>query len=90
MDQKILVQENTMQVINKKNKYFIGLAVLAIAVFSFINGDYYSVAALLCVLVSVLTTFDKNDTTVKNLDLWQTVNLVGFRIPALDLFRSQQ
>jgi hypothetical protein len=71
-----------MQVINKKNKYFIGAAVLIIAVFSFLNSDYYSVAALLCVLVSVLTTFDKNDTTVKNPGLWQSVNLAGFVLAA--------
>ncbi|MHB8807357.1 MAG: hypothetical protein ACYC59_07235 [Anaerolineaceae bacterium] len=71
-----------MQVINKKNKYFIGVAVFIIAVFSFINGDYYSMAALLFVLVSVLTTFDKNDTTVKNQGLWQAVNLAGLVLAA--------
>ncbi|MGV8025743.1 MAG: hypothetical protein AB2L18_04200 [Anaerolineaceae bacterium] len=70
------------QVINKKNRYFIGAAVLVIAVFSFINGDYYSVAALLFVLVGVLTTFDKDDTTVKNPGLWETVNLAGFVLAA--------
>jgi hypothetical protein len=70
------------QVINKKNKYFIGVAVLVIAIFSFINGDYYSVAALLCVLVGVLTTVDKDDTTIKNPNLWQTANLVSFVLAA--------
>ncbi len=70
------------QVINKKNKYFIGAAVLVIAIYSFINGDYYSMAALLFVLVGVLTTFDKDDTTVKNPGLWETVNLAGFVLAA--------
>jgi glucan phosphoethanolaminetransferase (alkaline phosphatase superfamily) len=72
-----------MSVINKKNKYFIGAAVFLIAVFSFVNGDGYSVAALLCVLVSVLTSFDKEDTAVKNPRLMQAVNLAGFVLAAL-------
>jgi hypothetical protein len=70
------------QVINKKNKYFIGVAVLVITIFSFINGDYYSVAALVCVLAGVLSTVDKDDPTVKNPNLWQTVNLVSFVLAA--------
>ena len=71
-----------MQVINKKNKYFIGAAVFLIAIFSYINHDYYSTAALLCVLLSVLTTFDEKDATIKRPRLFQTINLAGLILAA--------
>ncbi|HOJ00682.1 MAG TPA: hypothetical protein PLL88_03625 [Anaerolineaceae bacterium] len=71
-----------MQVITKKNKYFIGVALCVIAAFSFINGDYYSAVALLFVCVSALTTIDKNDASVKNPQVWQGINLAGYVLAA--------
>ncbi len=72
-----------MQVINEKNKYFIGIAVFAMAVFSFFQKDYYSVAALAFLLISVLTSFNKDNETIKNPKLMQTLNLIGYVMAAL-------
>lgn len=66
------------QVINPKNKYFIGFALVMIAIFTLVEGDYYVMAALLCISVSVFTTFDKDDPKLKNPKLWQTLNLSGY------------
>ena len=69
--------------INKKNKYVIGFAVAALAVFCFINGNYYLMVSVLCVLVSVLTTFDKDDPKIKNPKLMQALNLSGYFLAVL-------
>lgn len=72
-----------MQVINEKNKYFISIAVFAMAIFSFIQKDYYSVAALAFLLLSVLTTFNKENEAVKNTKLMQNLNLIGYVMAAV-------
>ena len=67
-----------MPAINKKNKYFISFAVAVTTIFFLIEGNYYLMAAMLCILASVLTTFDKDDPKIKNPKLLIALNLSGY------------
>jgi hypothetical protein len=75
-----------MQVITKRNKVFIGIAALIVSVVTLMNADYYSAAALFFVSMGVLTTIDKNDTSIKNAHVYHTINLVSYIIAVLIWF----